>query len=724
MEHASCCLVNRPFKFINAILLFVITTTVLVNTPVKAQPVTYPPTRIENIVDTLHGVAIPDPFRWLEDDNDPDVVSWVAAQKKCADDFLSRIPFRAQLAARVKEVSTFRSISSPWRRAGYTFYYENDGIRNHSVLMVKGPSDAQPRVLLDPNTFSDDGTIALAFATESRDCKYLAFGKTQAGSDWRTIHVMELTTGRMLDEVIIGVKNGGVNWFGNGFFYDRYDLPAGNEMSLTALNEGEYCCYHQLGTPQSSDAIVFRDPDRPRMSVGVYSLERCPYLIRYEMDEGSKGNRVFVKFVGEGGEWNTPGDFVKVYDQPNDGFWPAFYHDGMLYGTTSLNAPNEQVVRIVDPLGEARMETIVQETEEPISAMSWGGGRIFVTRMRDVHDHISIYDPSGKHLGDVLLPGSGNAGGFWGFPEDTVLYYSYSSFLTPTTVYEYDVVRNTSTAYFAITPPFKPSQFEEKQVWVTSKDGTRLPMFVLHKKGLKLNGTAPTLVYGYGGFGITYGPGFTASYIPWLEQGGVIAIPNLRGGGEYGEKWHDAGRKEKKQNVFDDCIAAAEWLIANNYTSKQFLALNGRSNGGLLVGAVITQRPDLFRVAVPEVGVLDMLRYHLFTVGRYWTTDYGNPDKPEDFVYLRRYSPYHNIKPGVEYPSTMVMTSDHDDRVVPAHSFKFAAALQTTYSGVRPMLLRVEVRSGHGAVNRQKALDNITDKYAFIWNQMGFQPAY
>jgi prolyl oligopeptidase len=677
-----------------------------------------------NVVNTLHGMVVSDPYRWLEDDNDPEVVAWVAAQKKCADEYLARIPFRAQLASRVKEVSSFRSVSSPWRRKGHTFYYESDGVQNHSVLMHAKDGGGPAHVLLDPNTFSQDGTVGLAFAAESRDCKYLAFGKTQAGSDWRTIYIMEIATGKLLPEVLVGIKNGGVSWHTDGFFYDRYDLPDGNEMSLTALNEGEYTCYHRIDTDQSSDAVVFRDLARPRMSVGTYTMERCPYLFRYESDEGSRGNRVFIKEIGEQGAWDAPGDFTKIYDNTEQGFWPAEFHNGMLYGNTELDAPNGRLVRIVDPMGEARMETVVPEREQPISGTSYGGGRIYVTRMKDVHDEVSIYDYSGTQLGTVKLPGPGNAGGFWGYPEDTTLYYSYSSFTTPTTIYEYHVATNTSKVYYQVQPPLDPTQFEEKQVWVTSKDGTKLPMFVVHKKGLKLDGTAPTMVFGYGGFGITYGPGFNALYIPWLEQGGVVAIPNLRGGGEYGEDWHDAGRKEKKQNVFDDCIAAAEWLIANQYTSKGRIALNGRSNGGLLVGAVMLQRPDLFRVAVPEVGVLDMLRYHLFTIGRYWTTDYGSADKAEEFPALFAYSPYHNVRRGVEYPSTMVMTSDHDDRVVPAHSFKFAAALQAAYKGNRPMLLRVETQSGHGAVNRQKGLDNVTDKYAFMWSQMGFLPRY
>ena len=707
------------------VFVHVVLTSMIVSTTIAtSQSLTYPTTRKDNGSEKIHGIVVQDPYRWLEDDHSHEVEQWVAAQSAVTSEYLDKIPFRTNLAKRVQEVSRFRSISSPWHRGIYTFYYESDGIKNHSILMVKTQGATDARVLIDPNTFSADGTVSLAFASESLDGKYMAFGKSQAGSDWRTIYVLEIATGVVTQDVIKGVKNGGVSWYQNGFFYDRYDVSDSSELSLTQRNEGEYTCYHTIGTKQSDDEVVFRDRTRPTMSVGIWVPEHSPYLLRYERDQGTKGNRLFVKFIGDDGPWNSKGKFVKVFDNSEHSFWPAFYHNGMLYGTTTLDAPNQRVVRLEGLQGTPLMRTIIPETQQPISSMSWGGGRIFITRMMDVHDHITVYDTLGNALNVVELPGNGNAGGFWGQPTDTVLYYSYSSFLTPTTIYEYSVANNTSVEYFKVTPPFDPSAFMEQQVWVTSKDGTRLPMFVLMKKDMVAQRNAPTMLYGYGGFGITYGPGFNPNYIPWLEQGGVVAIPNLRGGGEFGESWHEAGIKEKKQNVFDDCIAAAEWLIQNGITSKEYLALNGRSNGGLLVGAVMLQRPDLFRVAVPEVGVLDMLRYHLFTVGRYWVTDYGSVDIESEFKALLAYSPVHNVKPNVEYPSTMVMTSDHDDRVVPAHSFKFAATLQAAYTGKRPMLLRVETRSGHGAVNRQKSIDNVTDKYAFMWWEMGFRPSY
>lgn len=715
---------EKPLLGMSRVSAIVIALLYLQVSVTTAQPLVYPITRTVNVNDTFHGVGVSDPYRWLENEADPEVLTWVKAEKQVAEQYLDKIPFRKALSERVKQVSSFKSISSPWHRGDYTFYYENDGVSNHSVLMVKDEKTDSTRVLIDPNTFSNDGTVGLAFASESRDAKYMAFGKTQAGSDWRTVYVMEIATGTILSDELSGIKNGGVNWYKNGFFYDRYDHAKQADLSLTALNQGEYTCYHVVGTPQKADVVAYRDVKHPTMSVGMWVPERCPYLLRYESDQGSRGNRLFAKYIGDSGDWNVPGTFVKIFDNADAGFWPSFYHDGKFYGTTTLDAKNGRVVCLGNIQNKPTIETIVGETRQPISAMSWGGGRIFVTRMMDVHDHVTVYDTHGTQLATVTLPGAGNAGGFWGNPEDSVLFYTYSSFLTPTTIYKYHIATNTSTLYYKVQPPFDTEQFSEQQVWVTSKDGTVFPMFVLSKKGMRFDRKAPTMIFGYGGFGITYGPGFNANYIPWLEQGGVVAIPNLRGGGEYGEAWHEAGMKEKKQNVFDDCIAAAEWLLQNGITSKEFLALNGRSNGGLLVGAVMLQRPDLFRVTVPEVGVLDMLRYHLFTIGRYWVTDYGSVDDEAQFKALFAYSPYHNVKRGVEYPSTMVMTSDHDDRVVPAHSYKFAAVLQNTYKGSRPMILRVETRSGHGAVNRQKAIDNVTDKYAFMWWEMGFRPTY
>lgn len=686
-----------------------------------SQQLHYPQTSRGSDKDTFFGIEVSDPYRWLENDVSPDVEAWANRQQEFTEQYLSSIPFRTQLEQRLHEVTEFESVSTPWRVRNKLFYYKNDGKQNHDILYVQ--EDGIERVLLNPNSFSADGTAGLAFASSNEEGTLLAYGITQAGSDWRTIYVMDIATGKKFTDKIVGVKNSGVSWHKQGFFYNGYGITSESDLSLTARNEGQRVYYHKVGSEQAADQVAFT-PEHPSTSAYMYVLRYSPYLIRWESDEGLKGNRIFVKDIGNDGSWDSPGDFVLVYKNDDHGFWPAFFHNGSLYGTTTLDAPNERVVRLTNIKTRPQLETVVPESTEPISAMSWGGSRIFVTRMKDVREHVSIYNTNGNELGVVRLPGLGNVGGFGGEPDDSTLYYVYSSFVTPPTIYAYNVRTNTSEVYYQTKPPFNPDNFQEERIWYTSADGTRIPMFIVSKKGLTLNGQAPTMLYGYGGFGISQGPRFISSYVPWLEQGGIIAIANLRGGGEFGEKWHDAGRKLKKQNVFDDCIAAAEWLISNNYTSKDKLALNGRSNGGLLVGAVMIQRPDLFKVAVPEVGVLDMLRYHLFTIGRYWITDYGSVADSTEFRALYAYSPVHNLKSGIEYPSTMVMTSDHDDRVVPAHSFKFAAELQHTYAGERPMLLRVERRSGHGAINRQKSISNLADKYAFMWWEMNFHPQF
>ncbi|MBI2793768.1 MAG: S9 family peptidase [Ignavibacteria bacterium] len=692
------------------LLIVVISTT-------HAQPQHYPETRRVDVTDTLHGIAVKDPYRWLEIDTASEVEEWVGRQQSVTEAYLSTIPYRSALKDRIRQVTTFNTMSNPWHRAGLTFFYSSDGVRNHAVLYVKKDT-MLPKVLIDPNTFSDDGTIALAFAQESLDGKYLAFGKSQAGSDWHDIYVLEIATGKILTDTLRWVKNSGVSWQADGFYYSRYE-SADNGKSLSAKNTGQFVCYHKVGTKQNADKVVYRDLNHPERYVGIYIPEKSPLLVMHQGDGSSKGNKIFVRPIND-----TAAPWKLIFSNEDASFYPSVWHDSGFIGTTTLDAPNERVVRIADPFGDATITTIIPEGKEPISSLSWGGGKLFISRIVDVHDRIDVYDPKGNHIGEVKLPGNGNAGGFNGYVNDTILYYSYSSFTYPTTIFQYNVHTGESKAWYKVRAPFNPDEFVERQVFVTSKDGTRIPMFLLHKKDIVFNGTAPTMMFGYGGFGITYGPGFNAGYIPWLEQGGVIAIPNLRGGGEYGEKWHDAGRKENKQNVFDDAIACAEWLVSEGITSKGRLAVNGRSNGGLLVGALITQRPDLFRVAVPEVGVMDMLRYHLFTIGHGWVSDYGSVDVEREFNALYAYSPLHNVRSGVEYPSTMVMTSDHDDRVVPAHSFKFAAELQHRYAGNRPMLLRVETKSGHGAVNREKSRANLTDKYAFMWHEMGFTPHF
>ncbi len=676
----------------------------------------YPITKRVEVRDTNHGVVVEDPYRWLENEADIDVTSWVERQAALADSVLQSIPYREQLIDRLDAVNTYERRSAPWHRAGMTFFYRNDGRQNHSILCMQRDGSSEVEVLLDPNTFSQDGTVALAFASESRDGKYLAFGKTEGGSDWRDIYIMDIASRKLLPEVIRFVKNSGVSWYEGGFFYSRYDSSTSASKSLVQRNSQQYVMYHRLGTTQSQDELVYTDPSNPEQFVGCYVLEDSPYLIRTVRKGNQDGNEVYVRPLAEPlGEW------TKIYANSTSSFYPRYDHNGVLYGVSTDGSPNGRVVRIPDPLGNASMETVVPERNIVLDELSFGGGRMFLTYMSDVHHVVEVADINGKKLADVALPGIGSISGFDGFATDTAVYYTFTSYTTPTTIYRYDIASGTSSIWQSVQAPFDPSAFSTEQVFVKSKDGARVPMTILRKKGV--DGPRPTMLYGYGGFNISITPAFNVNYIPWLEQGCVIAIANLRGGGEYGEEWHKAGMRLNKQNVFNDAIACAEWLVTNDVTKPNILALNGRSNGGLLVGAVINQRPELFRVALPEVGVMDMLRFHRFTIGWNWQADYGEISKPDEFRALHAYSPYHNLRSGVEYPSTMVMTADHDDRVVPAHSYKYAAMLQHVYQGSRPMLLRVKLRSGHGDVNRRKLLEGVADKYSFMWSEMGFTPS-
>jgi prolyl oligopeptidase len=681
----------------------------------SAQPLAYPTTRRVDVRDTIHGMVVPDPYRWLENDRDPEVEQWVEKQAGVAEAFLTAIPHRAKLLKRLDEVNTFERRSAPWHRAGMTFFYRNDGRQNHSVLCMQRDGSADVEVLLDPNTFSADGTVTLAFATESRDGRYLAFGKSEGGSDWRDIYVMEIATRRVLPDVIRYVKNSGVNWHGNGFYYSRYDAAASESKSLTGRNGQQFVMYHELGAKQESDRLIFTDATNTNQFIGCYVLENSRYLIRTVRQGSKNGNEIYVRPVDD-----STRPWKRIFASDDASFYPQHDHNGMLYGTCTEGSPNGRVVRITDVLGAATMQTVVAERDVALDEVGYGAGRMFIITMKDVQHAVDVVSMDGKPLGSVRLPGPGSVGGFDGQPNDTSLYYTFTSYTTPTTIYRYDVASGTSTIWQKVNAPFSPEQFSSEQVFVISKDGTKVPMMILRKKGA--SGPAPTMLYGYGGFNISITPSFNVNYIPWLEQGCVIAIANLRGGSEYGEAWHKAGMRLNKQNVFDDAIACAEWLVSNQITTPKMLALNGRSNGGLLVGAVVNQRPDLFRVAIPEVGVMDMLRFHRFTIGWNWQADYGNIDDPKEFAALYAYSPYHNLRSGIEYPSTMVMTADHDDRVVPAHSFKYAAQLQSLYTGQRPMLLRVKLRSGHGDVNRLKLLEGVADKYSFMWHEMGFAP--
>ena len=681
--------------------------------------VSYPETRRVDVRDTFHGTVVPDPYRWLEDDRAPEVERWVTTQADVAEKYLAQIPFRKKMYDVLDQLNSAVTYSAPWRRAGVMYFYKNAGRQNHSVLFRQPDGVNDPEVLLDPNTFAADGTISLAFASVSQDGKYLAYGKSQAGSDWRDIYVMDLATKRMLIDTITWVKNSGVSWYKNGFFYSRYAAKQGDTKSLTAKNSYQQVMYHRVGTRQSEDVLVFADASLQQAFIGCFVPEDSPYLIRTVRLAASNGNTVYIRHVD-----STQAPWKKIWDSETDSWYPSHYHDGMLYGTSTQDAPTGKLVRLKDPLGSAEFETIVLERDYVLDDVSYGAGRIFLTWMKDVQHTVEIADMDGKITGSVVIPKNGAVSGFDGRDTDSVLTYTFSSYIMPATIFEYDVKSNSSNVWQTADYGFDASQYMAEQVKVKSKDGTLVPMTVLWSKHISRDGNNPTLLYGYGGFNISQTPGFRPSYIALLNQGCVVAIANLRGGGEYGDAWHKAGTKTQKQNVFDDAIACAEWLIENKYTNPTKLALNGRSNGGLLVGAVVNQRPDLFRVAIPEVGVMDMLRFHKFTIGWNWQSDYGEITKPDEFRALHAYSPYHQLKSGVNYPSIMVMTADHDDRVVPAHSFKYAAQLQHVYSGTRPMLLRVETNSGHGAVNRQTNIKGTADKFSFMLYEMGVTPDF
>lgn len=677
----------------------------------------YPATRRVNHVDTIHGTAIADPYRWLENDRDPEVEAWAVKQADVAERYLARIPYRAALLDRLDRVNNYERISKPWRRGNLTFFYRNDGRQNHSVLYVQRDGDAKPTVLIDPNAFSKDGTVALAFAEESSDGRYMAFGKSEGGSDWRDIYVMEIASKRILPDVIKKVKNSGVNWHNNGFIYSMYRDANTAEKSLVKKNSHQAVMYHKLGAAQAQDSVIYEDPTATEQFVSCYVLENSSYLIRTIRRGSSNGNNIAIRPVDDASApWKV------IYDRDDASFYPSYDHKGSLYGTATHESPNGRVVRIADPLGAARMETIIPERDVTLDDVAFGGELMFLTWMQDVQHQVLVSTLDGRLVDSLRLPGAGTVGGFSGQRNDTAVFYTFTSYLYPTTIYSYNIAKRKSSLWKQIAVDFDPTVFEARQVFVTSTDGARVPMTILTKRGV--TGPVPTMLYGYGGFNISINPSFNPSYIPWLEQGCAIAIANLRGGGEYGEKWHRAGTRTQKQHVFDDAIACAQWIVSNGIATPTLLALNGRSNGGLLVGAVINQRPDLFRVAIPEVGVMDMLRFHRFTIGWNWQSDYGDIANKDEFAALYAYSPYHNLKKDVVYPSTMVMTADHDDRVVPAHSFKYAAMMQHLASPERPVILRVKLKSGHGDVNRTKQLEGVVDKYSFMWSEMEFVPTF
>jgi prolyl oligopeptidase len=687
-----------------------------------APQLQYPDSKKVDHVDTYHGTKVPDPYRWLEDDTSADTAAWVEAENKVTFPYLEKIPFRKQLTDRVLQLNNYERYSAPSRKGAYFFYRKNAGLQNQSVLYMQTGVNGAPEVLIDPNTWSPDGTVSLATFAPSKDAKYAVYGVSRSGSDWQAYKVMELASKKTLADTIEWVKVSGVAWQGNGFYYSRYPAPAKGQEKAS-INQNHQVYFHKIGTAQSEDTLVYEDAANPQRfhTVETTEDERFAILTISERGKGKDGNALFIRDLSKRQEKFAP----LIPTIGDDSFGVVDNHGGLLLIETNHQAPNWRVVAI-DPTKpeESNWKDVLPEKPEPIQGVGTGGGKLFATYLKDVTSRAYVYSLEGKLENEVPLPGLGAASGFGGNTDDTFIFYTFNSLNVPPTIYRYDIATRKSTVFRQPkVPAYDANAFETKQVFYPSKDGTKIPMFLVYRKGLKLDGSNPTLLYAYGGFNVVTYPTFNAARLALLEQGFVYATANLRGGGEYGEKWHQQGMKLKKQNVFDDYIAAAEWLIANKYTSSERLAIQGGSNGGLLVGAVMNQRPELFKVAIPQVGVMDMLRFHEFTIGWNWIADYGSSKDPEQFKALYAYSPLHNIKAGVKYPATLITTADHDDRVVPAHSFKYAATLQSLASRDTPILIRIETKSGHGASSLQKQLETTADIYAFTMYNLGITPA-
>ena len=675
-----------------------------------------PVTRKDSTVDNYFGTEVPDPYRWLEDDASPETAAWVEAQNKVTDHYLKGIPFRAKLLERLKQVSNYEKVGAPAKRKnGKWYFYRNDGLQNQSVLYEMDSPDSEAHVFLDPNTLSEDGTVALKGVYFSNDGKYAAYTISRSGSDWEEIYVMDAATRELLEDHIVWAKFTGASWYKDGFYYSAYDAPAGDGHEFSGKNEVHKVYYHKIGTPQSEDKLFFSNPAEPLRfyQVSVNDEETMAFL--YE-DGADIGNNLYVMDLRKpGAKW------VQITRDMKNSCTPAETDGDKIYLFTNLDAPMNKLV-VTDIKNPKVWKDVIPEGESVLDDVSFITDLIIASYSEDASTHAYLYDLTGRRVEEIHLPGVGSAG-FSCRKGEPWCYYTYASFTTPGTVYSWNIETGESKVYKQPETAFDLSGLVTEQVFFPSKDGTRIPMFITHRKDIKLDGNNPVYLYGYGGFNISLPPSFSASRVPWLENGGIYAQVNLRGGGEYGEAWHLAGTKMQKQNVFDDFIGAAEWLIASGYTSSEKLAIVGGSNGGLLVGACMTQRPDLYAVAIPQVGVMDMLRYHKFTIGWNWAPDYGtSEDSPEMFAYLRGYSPLHNLRSGTKYPATLVTTADHDDRVVPAHSFKFAATLQECNASDRPQLIRIDSKAGHGGGKPlAKVLEEQADIYSFILKNMGLK---
>lgn len=674
----------------------------------------YPETKKGETVDVYFDTKVSDPYRWLEDDKSAETGAWVKAENEVTYGYLDKIPFREELKKRMEKLWNYEKIGAPSKEGKFTYYSKNNGLQNQSVIYRKDQSGKE-EVFLDPNTFSKDGTTSLGGLDFSKDGNKAAYSISEGGSDWRKVIIIDAVSKKVLEDTLVDVKFSGVSWLGNeGFYYSSYDKPKGSELSAKTDQHKLY--FHKLGTSQKEDKVIF-GADQKRRYVGGSVTEDNHYLV-ITAANSTYGNELYIK------DLKTPNSpIVTIVDNFNSDNNIIENEGSKLFIQTDYNAPNGRVVSVdfSNPKQE-NWKDFIKETENVLSP-STGGGYFFANYTKDAVSLVLQYDYSGKLVREIKLPAVGTAGGFGAKKEEKILYYSFTNYTTPGTIFSFEPKSGKSEVYQKPKVDFKSEDYESKQVFYTSKDGTKVPMIITYKKGTKLDGKNPTILYGYGGFNISLTPAFSISNAVWMENGGVYAVANLRGGGEYGKKWHDAGTKLQKQNVFDDFIAAAEYLIAQKYTSSDYLAIRGGSNGGLLVGAAMTQRPDLMKVALPAVGVMDMLRYHTFTAGAGWAYDYGTAqDNKEMFEYLKGYSPVQNVKNGTKYPATMVTTGDHDDRVVPAHSFKFAAELQDKQAGENPVLIRIDVKAGHGAGKSVAAtIQENVDIQAFTLYNMGFK---
>jgi prolyl oligopeptidase len=681
--------------------------------PSPGPALAYPATRTVDQQDNYHGTTIADPYRWLEDANSDETHAWVEAQNKLTQGYLSQIPGRDAIKSRLTKLWNFERFSVPFKEGGRYFYSRNDGLQNQSVLYTMKTLADVPRMLLDPNTLAADGTVALAGLAVSPNGKYLAYSTAASGSDWNEIKVRDIDSGKDTDDIVKWVKFSSTAWLhdGSGFFYSRYDEPK-EATKLADVNYFQKLYFHKIGTPQSADTLVYDRPDHKDWGFGAEVSEDGKYLVITASQGTENKNRVYYKELSRKDAKVVPllEDFDAAYNFiGNDG--------SVFWFRTERNAPRGRIVAIdTRKPGVLNWKQIVPESGNTMVSASIVNNQLLVDYLSDAHSLVKVFDLKGKPLHDIELPGLGSAGGFNGKRGDTETFYSYTSFTTPSTIYRYDLKANKSSVYRQPKVDFDPAAFETRQEFFTSRDGTKVPMFIVAKKGLKLDGGNPTYLYGYGGFNISLTPSFSVANLAWLEMGGVYVMANLRGGGEYGESWHAAGTKLQKQNVFDDFIGAAEWLIEHKVTSPAKLSIGGGSNGGLLVGAAMTQRPELFAAAIPQVGVMDMLRFHKFTIGWAWTSDYGSSDNAEEFKALVKYSPLHNLKKGTCYPATMITTADHDDRVVPAHSFKFAATAQADQApGGAPILIRIDSKAGHGAGKpTTKQIEEVADRWGFL----------